>query len=75
MIYIKFQAVFVEKDAPEVESLCKLESIDHIEINTAGDDTENIGDYFVWLTLQSGTVVPCYRGTLDACKEQYEDKG
>ena len=44
-----------------------------MEINTAGDDTENTGDYYVWLTLKSGEITACYRGTLDECKAQYEN--
>ena len=72
MGYIEFDAVFVEGDAPKVKSLCKLSSIEHVEVNTAGDDTENTGDYFVWLTLSSGSVNACFRGSLEACKERYE---
>ena len=71
MGYIEFDAVFVEGDAPKVKSLCKLSSIEAVEINTAGDDVENTGDYFVWLTLSSGSVTPCFRGTLEACEEHY----
>ena len=72
MSYIEFESVFVEGEAPKVKSLCKLISIEAVEINTAGDDVENTGDYFVWLTLSSGSVTPCFRGTLEACEEHYE---
>ena len=71
MSFIEFKSVFMEPEAPEVNTLCRVESIDLIEINTAGDDTENTGDYYVWLTLKSGNLVACYRGTLDECKAEY----
>ena len=72
MSYFEFNSVFVESEAPEVKSLCKLESIDHIEINTEAEDTENTGDYYVWLTLRGGRSIACFRGTLEACQAQYE---
>ena len=72
MSHIEFNSVFVESEAPKTKSFCKVESIDFMDINTAADDTENTGDYYVWLTLRSGKVVPCFRGTLEACQERYE---
>ena len=72
MSYIEFNSVFVESEAPKIKSFCKVESIDLMDINTAKDDTENTGDYYVWLTLRSGKVIPCFRGTLAACQERYE---
>lgn len=72
MTFIEFKSVFVEPEAPEVKSVCRLESVDYIEINTAGDDTENTGDYYVWLALRGGEKIPCFRGTLQACKICYE---
>ena len=72
MPFIEFKSVFIESEAPEVKSACRLEAVDHIEINTAGDDTENTGDYFVWLTLRGGEKIPCFGGTLEACKICYE---
>ena len=71
MSFIEFKSVFMEPESPEVNKLCRVESIDQIEINTAGDDTENAGDYYVWLTLKSGEMTACYRGTLDECKAHY----
>ena len=73
MSFIEFKSVFMEPEAPEVNTLCRVESIDLMEINTAGDDTENTGDYYVWLTLKSGEMTACYRGTLDECKTHYEN--
>ena len=72
MSHIEFDSVFAESEAPKIKSFCKVESIDFMDINTAADDTENTGDYYVWLTLQSGKVIPCFRGTLEACQERYE---
>ena len=72
MSHIEFNSVFVKSEAPETQSFCKVESIDFMDINTAADDIENTGDYYVWLTLRSGKVVSCFRGTLEACQERYE---
>ena len=72
MNFIEFKSVFVEKEAPTVKSFCRLEAVDFVEINTAGDDTDNTGDYFVWLSLRGGEKAPCFRGTLEACKKCYE---
>ena len=72
MSFIEFKSVFMEPEAPEVNTLCRVESIDLIEINTAGDDTENTGDYYVWFTLKSGNMVAYHRGTLDECNAEYK---
>ena len=70
--FIEFDSVFTESKAPEVKEFCKLSSIDRVHINTAKDDPGNEGDYYVWLVLSSGEDVPCFRGTLQECKDQYE---
>ena len=72
MSFIEFTSVFVESEAPKVKAFCRLESVDFVDINTAESDTENKGDYYVWLTLRGGKVVPCFRGTLELCQERYE---
>ena len=72
MSHIEFNSVFVESEAPDTKSFCKVESIDLLDINTAEDDTENTGDYYVWLYLRGGKIVAAFRGTLEACQERYE---
>ena len=72
MSFIEFNAVFIESEAPEVKAFCRLDSIDYMYINTAGDDTDNTGDYYVWLYLSNGEHVPCFAGSLESCKERYE---
>ena len=74
MAYIEFDTIFMEDDAPEVKSLCKMDNIELMEINTAEEDAKNTGDYFVWFTLSSGKVIPCFRGTLAECQGFYELK-
>ena len=71
MSFIEFPSVFVEKDAPDTITMCRIESIELVQINTAGNDKENTGDYYVWLYLKSGQTEPCFAGTLEECKEAY----
>ena len=71
--FIEFKAVFTEPEAPQdLKSFCRLDSIDYMYINTAGDDKDNTGDYYVWLKLRSGETIPCFAGTKEHCKERYE---
>ena len=64
--FIEFESVFLEKDAPKSKSFCRLHSIEYVDINTAKEDIENKGSYYVWLTLRSGKTVPCFCGTFQA---------
>lgn len=70
--FLEFESVFVERDAPKSKSMCKVSSIERIHINTDGDDTENAGDYYVWLDLSNGDQIPCFAGTLSECQAKYE---
>ena len=71
-LYIEYYSVFTESNAPKIKEMCKLSSIVHMSINTAKDDEDNTGDYYVQLQLSSGLAVPCFAGSLQACQEQYE---
>ena len=46
-LYIEYYSVFTESNAPKIKEMCKLSSIVHMSINTAKDDEDNTGDYYV----------------------------
>ena len=76
MAILKFQEVatiYTDQEAPEgLKSLINIWAVDYISINTAGDDTDNTGDYYVWAYMRSGVVIPIYQGDLESCKDFYE---
>ena len=70
--FLEVESVFTEVDAPKPKELIKVAAIQRVHINTAGDDTENTGNYYVWVTLGHGAIISCFEGTLSECQAKYE---
>ena len=72
MNFKTFYCVYESPNAPrDLEYHVNIGEIAYISVNTAGDDTENKGDYFLWLHMRNGDYLAVYRGTKDACKTHF----
>ena len=73
MTFLEVDTIYIEKDAPKVKQMIKLSSITNLYINTAGDDKDSSGDYYVWVSLESGQEKAIFAGTLHGCQIFYLD--
>ena len=74
MSFQTFKCVFLEGDAPKaLQYHVNTDSILYVSVNTAGDDTENTGPYYVWLWLIGGECLAVFKGTQLECQKHFHE--
>ena len=73
MNFQSFNCVYDELNAPDnLEYHVDVDKINYVSLNTAGDDEENTGDYFVWIHI-AGDALAVFRGTKTECKAYFDE--
>ena len=71
--FLEYNSVYIDIDFPEVPEMLRCSSIERLSINTAGDDTDNSGPCYLWVTTKSGEATPIFEGTIDEVKNRYNE--
>ena len=71
-MFLEFKTIYTESEAPKhLKEIINIDSIDRIFINTAGDDNDNNGDYYVWVDIRNGNTIPIHVGNINDCVDFY----
>ena len=68
-----FPQIFIDDEEPQdLTQLININDIQRVFINRAENDHKRTGNFYVWIALYYGEIIPVHKGTLNSCKENLQ---